>query len=530
MTDALLTQYVIESRECLEAASDALLVLEKSPDSAASIDHLFRALHTLKGNAALFAFIPVVRVTHVAEDILGAIRQGHYVLSQSLADQLFDLIDQVGTWVDVIENTAQLPADADDSMMHLLDKLNPYLPALTVPSQPAANTDFSWVSQLPEHAWLVAPARHATNLTAIVYTPDEGCFFTGDDPLLVMQNLPGLCALHAEPVSPLPSLAELEIYHCHLRFLALSTAPLSEVKAYCAPLYEQTVVQVVNDSPAEPGTTDQGTADRRMFDQLIAAQLKVLESPDLFGANRTRLEACIQTVANTLRYMKMADALARFEALSEEAFESANTAHLGKFLYSLPSAKTTTVPNTAAAKAPIQASRFVKVEQAKIDQLLNLIGEMTVAKNSLLYLAEQASDFSREFSRELKDRYGEIEHIAQDMQDIATRIRMTPLSAVFQRLPKLVRDLARELDRQVQFNIEGEDTEADKNIIEVLAEPLLHMLRNSIVHGVESPEERITAGKDAEASISIRAFHRSDNVVIEVHDDGRGSDPEQVTR
>ena len=77
MTDALLTQYVIESRECLEAASDALLVLEKSPDSAASIDHLFRALHTLKGNAALFAFIPVVRVTHVAEDILGAIRQGH---------------------------------------------------------------------------------------------------------------------------------------------------------------------------------------------------------------------------------------------------------------------------------------------------------------------------------------------------------------------------------------------------------------------------------------------------------------------
>ena len=194
MTDALLTQYVIESRECLEAASDSLLELEKSPDSAASIDHLFRALHTLKGNAALFAFIPVVRVTHVSEDILGAIRQGHYVLSQPLADQLFILIDQLGAWIDVIENTTQLPLDADDSMMRLLDKLSPYLPADTEPGQAAANTDFSWISRLPAHAWLDPAAKQAAGLTAIVYTPEEGCFFTGDDPLLIMQHLPGICA------------------------------------------------------------------------------------------------------------------------------------------------------------------------------------------------------------------------------------------------------------------------------------------------------------------------------------------------
>jgi len=530
LTEALLNQYVIESRECLEAASDALLELEKSPDSAESIDHLFRALHTLKGNAALFAFIPIVRVTHVAEDILSAVRQGHYALSQQLADQMFLLIDQVGAWVDAIESTEQLPADADDIMMDLLAKLNPYLAVHAEPGQSAANTNFNWISQLPDHAWFTPAATQENSLAAVVYTPDEGCFFTGDDPLLVMQDLPGICALHVEPVTQLPPLAELEIYQCRLRFLALSTAILSEVKAYCAPLYEQAVVQIVDNPHAESRTQQQGQADQRMFAQVIAAQLKVLESSDLFGANRSRLEACMQTVANTLRYMKMPEALAQFESLREAALKSRNAAELGDFLAAQLGAKATVGQEAAAAKAPIQPSRFVKVEQAKIDQLLNLIGEMTVAKNSLLYLAQQASGFSREFSRELKERFGEIEHIAQDMQDIATRIRMTPLSAVFQRLPKLVRDLARELNRQVRFSIEGEDTEADKNIIEVLAEPLLHMLRNSIVHGVESPEERIAADKNAEASISIRAFHRSDNVIIEVHDDGRGIDPEQVKR
>lgn len=171
--------------------------------------------------------------------------------------------------------------------------------------------------------------------------------------------------------------------------------------------------------------------------------------------------------------------------------------------------------------------KTLKVDQDKIDRLMALIGEMVVAKNSLPYLASRAETQYgvRELSREIKTQYAVINRIAEEMQDAIMQVRMMPVSFIFQRFPRLVRDTSRKLNKEVTLILEGEDTEIDKNIVEALADPLIHIVRNSLDHGIESPEVRRAAGKPASGRLTIRASQAADRVFIEIADDGKGIDP-----
>lgn len=176
------------------------------------------------------------------------------------------------------------------------------------------------------------------------------------------------------------------------------------------------------------------------------------------------------------------------------------------------------------------ASRTLKVDQAKVDALMNLIGELVVSKNSLPFLAKRAEEVhgSREMSREIKEQYAVIDRLAQEMQSAIMQVRMLPISDVFDRFPRLVRDLSRRLGKDINLVIDGGETAADKNIIEALNDPLLHIVRNSLDHGIETPEERKLAGKAARATVGLKAYQEADYVVIEITDDGRGIDPAKI--
>jgi two-component system chemotaxis sensor kinase CheA len=179
-----------------------------------------------------------------------------------------------------------------------------------------------------------------------------------------------------------------------------------------------------------------------------------------------------------------------------------------------------------------QIGKILKVDQAKVDRLMNLIGEMVVAKNGLPYLANRAENQYgvRDLAREIKSQYAVINRIAEEMQDAIMQVRMMPMSFVFQRFPRLVRDISRKLGKEVELVLEGEDTEADKNIVEALADPLIHIVRNSLDHGLEMPEARRAAGKPAAGRLLIRATQESDRAVIEISDDGKGIDPVVIKR
>jgi len=184
------------------------------------------------------------------------------------------------------------------------------------------------------------------------------------------------------------------------------------------------------------------------------------------------------------------------------------------------------------AEDAVIGTKSLKVDQIKIDRLMNLIGEIVVSKNALPYLAGRAETVfgMRDLSREIKAQYAVINRIAEEMQDAIMQVRMMPVSFVFQRFPRLVRDTSRKLGKEVNLVLIGEETEADKNVIESLGDPLVHIVRNSLDHGFEPPAVRRAAGKPAAGTLTIRACQESDRVIIEILDDGKGIDPDAVKR
>nr|MDH4392859.1 chemotaxis protein CheA [Aquabacterium sp.] len=174
--------------------------------------------------------------------------------------------------------------------------------------------------------------------------------------------------------------------------------------------------------------------------------------------------------------------------------------------------------------------KVLKVSQDKIDRLMDLIGEMVVAKNALPYLAQRAEEVfqQRELAREIKNQYSVINRIAEDMQHAIMQVRMLPVGTIFQRFGRLVRDISKKLGKEVQLVIEGEDTEADKNVIESLADPLIHILRNSLDHGIELPAVRVAAGKPAQGTLRVSARQEGDRVLLDIVDDGAGVDTDRV--
>jgi two-component system chemotaxis sensor kinase CheA len=172
-------------------------------------------------------------------------------------------------------------------------------------------------------------------------------------------------------------------------------------------------------------------------------------------------------------------------------------------------------------------NKILKVDQARIDAMMDLVGELVVAKNALPFLARRAEEVfhCKELSREIRSQYANINRLAEEMQATVMKVRMVPVSSVFQRFPRLVRDLSRKLDKKIHLKLVGEDTEADKTVIEDLADPLIHIVRNSIDHGIESKAVRSAAGKPAEATICLQATQFDDQVLIEILDDGKGIDP-----
>jgi two-component system chemotaxis sensor kinase CheA len=285
--------------------------------------------------------------------------------------------------------------------------------------------------------------------------------------------------------------------------------------------------------------------------QLVQAQIALLGPVNPDPVWPGRLHAAATALERVFRSVGAAELAVKIPKAAAEALEMGATAPLLNLAEEalrswqrVPvnvSAKTESCEPKFAAAAPApnparteevehQAVRMLKVEPARIDALLGLVGELAVAKNSLPFLARRAElDFgSRQLAREIKERYAVINRITEELQGAVMRVRMMPLAHVFRRFPRLVRDLSAKLGKLIRLEIVGEDTEADKGIVEELFDPLVHLFRNSIDHGVEMPDDREAAGKAREGLIRLSAQHADDRVIIEMRDDGHGIDVERV--
>jgi two-component system chemotaxis sensor kinase CheA len=542
----LLALFVSEARELLQDAGQDLLVLERAPDNTAAINRLFRSVHTIKGSSGLFDMPPLTRTLHAAEDMFQAVREHRLKLTPDMVDMALQALDQTGLWIDELDRHEILPADADAAANALVAALRakfgkrpgePLAPAPGAIAQSSATPPPGLKDWFTEAA-LRGAAACGGDLQLVAYLPEPECFFKGEDPLAMAMRIPQLHAFGLAPREPWPTLAAFDPFTCNLGFYAISSAAHAAVEA----LFRYVPDQVTITSFAAAGLAEHaGAALPPVVLALLREQILLLaiEAPDEEFAGRAASAA--RAAANALRHAGLADAAAGIEAAGALALAAGTNALLSAAIAQfLAPAAPVELSQTPAALAPPAAAgaepqekltpRTLRVDQEKIDSMMDLVGELVVAKNSLPFLARRAEQHFglRELGREIKDQYGVIDRIAQELQAAIMAVRMMPVSQVFQRFPRLVRDLARKLGKQVDLVIEGEATEADKNVIETLFDPLLHMIRNSLDHGIETPENRAAAGKPETATVRLLARQESDQVVIEIIDDGRGIDPEII--
>jgi two-component system chemotaxis sensor kinase CheA len=553
----LLAVFVAEARDLLQEADEDLLALERTPDDADAINRLFRSVHTLKGSSGLFDAQALTRVLHAAEDMFQAVREHGLELTAEMVDIALKALDQTGRWIDHLDLHDGLPDDAEPIARALVAELRALFGRRTgeVLSDPALNARKD--TSAPPAAittWFVraelAAAAKAGRVTLISYEPDAGCFFKGDDPLHLALQIPGLLALTVEPRTPWGLLSNLDPFACNLSVYALSTAGRGEVEALFRYVPDQVSLTEFDARmlAGEVEGHDPEAALPVIVERLLREQMDLLALPSPESEFAGRIKSAAKSSSNALRFghrdatatvIDKAGAAALLQGTAEPLTKAIGAIIAAVLDISItegsrddPKSLVADVGLAALAAAERLTPKTLRVDQEKVDALMNLVGELVVAKNSLPFLARRAEhQFGlRDLGREIKDQYSVIDRIAQELQSAIMSVRMMPVGQVFQRFPRLVRDLSRKLGKQVDLVIEGEETEADKNVIETLFDPLLHMVRNSLDHGIEAPEDRIACGKTETATVRLLARHDGDQVVIEIIDDGRGIDPEVIKR
>ncbi|PWC90286.1 histidine kinase [Azospirillum sp. TSH100] len=514
----LFDQFVVEAQELLETAGAALLALERDPADRASVDELFRAFHTLKGASALFDMAPFTRLVHAGEDTLSLLRDGRRAMTPELADRLFRALDQCARWVAALEEAGALPGDAGQAAGTLVRGLS------GEPAGGDAAVDGRAADAFPWAAALTDAERTAVGdgaLTAIDYTPDPECFFTGDDPLALFRRVPDLRLLRIEPVEPLPPLAQMDPYRCILRFHALSGAGMEAVTPAFRSVPDQVRIGSVVLAPVVASPS--AAAPDSLAAAMLAEQARILDLPGGTAERQARGAAVARAVAAILT------ALGR--PMERGAVEAAciDGGTLRRFLVDGPAERQPVAePRPVASTASWASRRALRVEPERMDALMALVGELSVVKGQLGPLVRRAGD--GDLARDLKGFSARLDGLVGDLRHAALRLRLLPLARVFDPLPRLVRDTARRLDKTVELVLEGAETEADKDILDVLGEPLLHLVRNALDHGIESPERRTAAGKPPGGTLRLRAFQDKGGVVVEVSDDGAGIDPAAMRR
>jgi two-component system, chemotaxis family, sensor kinase CheA len=484
--------FVEESRDLIRSMEEALLTLEGQPDDAEAMNALFRAAHTIKGSAGLFPFNGIVSFTHVLENVLDRVRAGQQVLEPELMELALRCSDHVGALLDVVTATgndgAVDPAVASVGES-LLAALNQYL-----------GDTAAVVHAVPDGIWEdAAPARSAV----------------------------------AGPVTA------RETWHVSLRFgvnvLRIGMDPLSFLR-YLGTIGQVERVLTVDDHLPEAASFDpescylgvelllRTTADEKTILDAFEfvredCQLHVLP-PHAPLANYVDLLAALpESTERTSALMLEVGALAAAELEAVLAWPSPDTAAAAPpSPAEAPDAKS---PNGSAQRTQAragEAGRFIRVPADKLDRLITLVGELVIAGSASSSLARARADIP------LREAAATVDGLVEEIRGEALRLRMVQVGDTFHRFDRVVRDVSRELGKEIALVISGGETELDKSMVDQINDPLTHLVRNAIDHGIEDRETRLAAGKLARGEVRLHAYHDSGSVVIEVSDDGRGLD------
>jgi two-component system chemotaxis sensor kinase CheA len=488
----LLVGFVDEARESARTAEALLLQLERAPDDAQAVDELFRLMHTFKGTAGLFDLKPIVQFAHRLENVLSEVRLGRLGLDPPVMRLMLDGLDEILSMIELIDaQTGELPVDE----VHQAELLAAFDAMTGARNAPALQSTGLSSTPLTE-----APAPPANRLWQISLRFDEGAFAQGIDPLALVEALSrlGMIVQIDTLDGPLPAMSEMDPERCYLGLdvQLQSTASKAQIEDHFEFVRPFCLVTV----RPEPGSMDDDDAADE--DTLIGHLL--LSSGALTPAQLS-------------------------QGLAAQQRPAAFNVPLGAVLIEEGLVPADRVRDALQMQQHVRQHRAqegggIRVAAHKLDQLVELAGQLVISTAGAQASAERSG-----LSEGLAHLSAVSEHVAS-LRETALGLRMVEIGESFSRFQRVVRDVSEQTHKDIALDIRGADTELDKLVIDRLAEPLTHLVRNAITHGIEPAADRQQAGKATQGRLRLCARQESGVVVIEVSDDGQGLDWEKIRR
>lgn len=476
--------YLLDSQEQIERLGSGLLQLEKEGGNIGLINDLFRSAHSLKGASGTMGFTPIVALTHAAEDLLDRLRQGKIEVSLEMIDILLAVTDRVKAMLAQVGQRQEITIGFEDlvsSMRLLLNREEPDLSATDYSVQEEVLENY-----VPLDFSLTQPEREKVNdgssLGRGVYqvdiTLEPNTLMKAVRAVMATQRIEGMGTV----IKLLPSVEELETGNA-----------------------ESFSMLIICDEPKE---------------EIQRELLEISELVDVFVHPYLNIEG-IEELDKTLNVIDNVLADERIKPLSIPK----------AVVVPKESVKTLTAPAIEAPNGEGNTQvHTIRVDTARMDNLINLVGEMVITRTRLVQIG---LDLKGQYSTDgtvnnLNEANVYLGRLMNDLQESVMRLRMVAIGTVFNRFPRLVRDLAKKTGKEIELVLKGEDTELDKTVVEVIGDPLMHLIRNSVDHGIESPAERREAGKSEFGTITLNAYHEGNHIAILISDDGSGLDLDKI--
>ncbi len=522
-----LRDFIEEAKDNISNLSDGLLELEKHPEGQKDmVNDLFRYFHNLKGNSGIIGFHELNSLTHEAETLLNAVRKDEYPVTPPLVDLLLLAVDVLEALIFRIDPTANSVAPFDTA--ELLGNLREAVAggAISLPaSLLATGSEAPRVedANAPDAAAAAAEAMRVpvpASSVAKIPTADK-------DDVQMFQNTVEQQFAHIAA-----ALDGMRKDGSNRDFADAMYRSLTTIQNCCGFMGLE---EIKHYAQRTAGIVDQGRStglDFGIMADLLEQECAIIKDmiPPAIAAQAAAQEsaapAAEEPAAAPAASGKSAPAAAPAASVAPPAPASGDK----------PAPKAAPAAAKAApAKADDAASKVsstIRVDHEKLDHLMNLIGELIINRNRYSMLARQLEDSANVdiglIAQNLSETTYAMARISDDLQDTIMKVRMVPVASVFSRFPRLVRDLSRKSGKDVELIVEGEETELDKSVVEVIGDPLVHLIRNSVDHGIELEDVRREAGKPVKGNVWLRAFYKGNSVAIEIEDDGKGIDPEKM--
>lgn len=487
--DELLQDFLIEAGEILEQLTQQVVDLEKSPGDKEIINAVFRGFHTIKGGASFLSLEPMVALCHRTEDVFNAIRNGERAVNSEVMDIVFPVLDILREQF-VELSAGQKLQDPDSSILHSLDSLIKAPPGIIPRGKPSPKKRNTKISNRKKKKKAKTSSENSKHINA------EHDVAPADDIERVVIKA-GTSESEKKQEKGIDEEFEsiLDQFHNKSYQEAITNNSSNNELADDESMTEEEFEKLLD----EIATQQNQKVSMQNAEEKADTDVPV---PDAQQVPTEGKNSAAQSEKIKLR-----------QTVSPEA-----QSPVSSVTNSTPAVES----KKPAVKDTVQTETTVRVDTRRLDDIMNLVGELVLVRNRINSFESIVEN------EEMSKVVGNLDLVTSDLQTAVMKTRMQPIKKVFGRFPRVVRDLARSLKKEISLELQGEDTDLDKNLVEALADPLVHLVRNSVDHGIESPDEREAMGKSRKGTIILTAEQEGDHILLTIQDDGKGMDAQRI--